>query len=135
MKPLRSAFTIIEVLISVLIISVSIIFVLKLHSSNHQEAVYISERNKLSLQDSLYLTPSVLRYHKDTKDAYTLLQNDFHIESSKSKEILKKNKRTIFIPESRQTLPSEEEEYDYAATFNQILLKDAHSSSYFRFSF
>ncbi|MDQ1325515.1 MAG: hypothetical protein QG564_639 [Campylobacterota bacterium] len=135
MKPLRSAFTIIEVLISVLIISVSIIFVLKLHSSNHQEAVYISERNKLSLQDSLYLTPSVLRYHKDTKDAYTLLQNDFHIESSKSKEILKKNKRTIFIPESRQTLPSEEEEYDYATTFNQILLKDAHSSSYFRFSF
>ncbi|DAB39900.1 MAG TPA: hypothetical protein CFH81_06680 [Sulfurovum sp. UBA12169] len=135
MKRLRSAFTLIEVLVSVLIISVSIIFVLKLHSDNHQEAVYISERNKLSLQDSLYLTPFVLRYHKDTKDAYSLLQNDFYIESSKSKEILKKNKRAIFIPESRETLPSEEEEYGYAATFNQILLKDAYSSSYFRFSF
>ena len=134
MKPLRPAFTIIEILVSVLIISVSIIFILKLHSDNHEQAVYISERNKLSLEDSLYLTPLVLRYHKDTKDAYTLLQDEFSIESSESREILKQNKRAIFIPESGQTLPSEEE-YGYAATFHQIFLKDTHSSRYFRFGF
>jgi len=65
LKILRHAFTIIEILISVIIISISIVYVLKVHSQNHAQIVYISERNKLSLQDSLFLANDVTRYHKE----------------------------------------------------------------------
>ncbi len=130
-KTLRSAFTIIEILISVIIISVSIIFVLKLHSQNHEQIVYISERNKLSLQDSLFLTDDVIRYHKDRKEAYEVLEKHFKIKESKSREILKKNARDFFIPEPINILPVDE--YGPTAIVDEIMLKDKHSSIYYHF--
>ena len=130
-KNLRSAFTIIEILISVIIISVSIIFVLKLHSQNHEQIVYISERNKLSLQDSLFLTDDVIRYHKDRKEAYEVLEKHFKIKESKSREILKKNARDFFIPEPINILPVDE--YGPTAIVDEIMLKDKHSSIYYHF--
>lgn len=130
-KTLRSAFTIIEILISVIIISVSIIFVLKLHSQNHEQIVYISERNKLSLQDSLFLTDDVIRYHKDRKEAYELLEKHFKIKESKSRELLKKNARDFFIPEPINILPVDG--YGPTAIVDEIMLKDKHSSIYYHF--
>ena len=59
MKQFRPAFTIIEILISVIIISLAIIPVLKIHTENHKQIVYISERNKRALQDSLYLSENM----------------------------------------------------------------------------
>jgi len=53
MKNSQPAFTLIEVLVSVLILSGTIVYALKIHSQNHEQIVYISERSKLSLQDSL----------------------------------------------------------------------------------
>jgi len=131
-KALRPAFTIIEILISVIIISVSIIFVLKLHSQNHEQIVYISERNKLSLQDSLFLTDDVIRYHKDRKEAYEVLEKYFKVKESKSREILKKNARDFFIPEPINILPPSDG-YGPTATVDEIMLKDKHSSIYYHF--
>ena len=105
MKKLRPAFTIIEILISVIIISFAIIFVLKVHTDNHEQIVYITERNKLSLQDSLYLNSDILKYHRDNKTAYDILEKFFKIKESESREILKKNSRDIFIPEEIEILP------------------------------
>ncbi len=130
-KTLRSAFTIIEILISVIIISVSIIFVLKLHSQNHEQIVYISERNKLSLQDSLFLTDDVIRYHKDRKEAYEVLEKHFKVKESKSRELLKKNARDFFIPEPINILPVDG--YGPTAIVDEIMLKDKHSSIYYHF--
>jgi prepilin-type N-terminal cleavage/methylation domain-containing protein len=69
----KKAFTLIEVLISVIILSVSIVYALQIHSQNREQILYISERNKLSLQDSLFVSSDALRYHKDTKEAYDIV--------------------------------------------------------------
>lgn len=132
LKRLRPAFTIIEILVSVTIISFAIIFVLKLHSDNHEQIVYISERNKLSLQDSLYLSTNILKYHQDNKTAYEILQRHFKIKALKSREILKENSRNIFIPEEIQITPPMETG-GWSALVNEVMLKDKHSSIYFHF--
>lgn len=131
MKNLRTAFTIIEILISVIIISVSIIYVLRLHSQNREQIVYISERNKLSLQDSLFLTDDVIQYHKEKKEAYEVLRKHFKIKELKSREILKKNTRDFFIPEPIKILPNEG--YGPTAVINEIMIKDKYSSAYYHF--
>ncbi len=128
---MRPAFTIIEILVSVIIISISIVYVLKVHSQNHEQIVYITERNKLSLQDSLFLTDDALRYHKEKKDAYEVLRAYFKIDDFKSREILKKSQREYFIPEVVNLTP--EEDFGPAATVEEIKLKDKYSSAYFRF--
>ncbi len=137
MKTLRPAFTIIEVLISVIILSFAIIFVLQVHTDNQEQIVYISERNKLSLQDSLYLSPDILNHHKDNKTAYDILEKFFKINELKSREILKKNRRDIFIPEEIQIIPPQDEsaqgESTPAAIVNEVMLKDKHSSIYYHF--
>lgn len=131
---LRPAFTIIEILVSVTIISFAIIFVLKVHSDNYEQVVYISERNKLSLQDSLYLSTDILNQHKERKTAYEILEKDFKIKDLKSREILKKNARDIFIPEEIEILPpSEIEMQGPTAIVNEVMLKDKHSSIYYHF--
>jgi len=128
---LRPAFTIIEILISVIIISFSIIYVLTIYKQNHEHIVYISERNKLSLQDSLFLTDNVFNYHKEKKDAYEVLQSFFKIDDTKSREILKKTHREFFIPEPINL--TSEEENGPSALVKEIKIKDKFSSSYFRF--
>ena len=132
MHPLRPAFTIIEILIAVIIISFGIIFVLQVHSDNHEQIVYISERNKHSLQDSLYLSPNILRHHKDDKTAYDILQRHFKIREDESREILKKNHRDIYIPEEIEIIPPPETPGP-TAIVNEIKLKGNHSSIYWRF--
>ncbi len=129
---LRPAFTIIEILIAVIIISFGIIFVLQVHSDNHEQIVYISERNKHSLQDSLYLAPNILRHHKDNKTAYEILERHFKIREDESREILKKNSRDIYIPEEIQIIPPPETPGP-TAIVNEIKLKGNHSSIYWRF--
>ncbi len=137
MKILRPAFTIIEVLISVIILSFAIIFVLQVHTDNQEQIVYISERNKLSLQDSLYLSPDILTYHKDNKTAYDILEKYFRIDELKSREILKANSRDIFIPEEITLMPPQNESTQGqsvpTAIVNEVMLKDKHSSIYYHF--
>jgi len=129
---LRSAFTIIEILISVIIISFSIIYVLKIHTSNHEQIVYISERNKRSLEDSLYLTLNILKHHKDTKNADDLLSKYFRIKELDSRDILKKNERSIYIPDEIRIIPPPET-HGPRATVNEVKIKGQHSSVYWHF--
>jgi len=129
---LRPAFTIIEILISVIIISYSIIYVLKIHSENHAEIVYISERNNRSLEDSLYLSTRILKYHKDTKTAYDVLGRDVRIKELDSRELLKNNEREIFIPEDIEIIPPPETPGP-TAVVNEVKLKGKHSSIYWHF--
>jgi len=132
LKKYRPAFTIIEILISVIIISFAIIFVLKIHTDNHEQIVYISERNTLSLQDSLYLDKDILKYHRDNKTAYDILEKHFKIKESESREILKKNSRDIFIPEEIEILPPTDQPGP-SALVNEVMLKNTHSSIYYHF--
>ncbi|RRS31379.1 MAG: hypothetical protein P794_04145 [Epsilonproteobacteria bacterium (ex Lamellibrachia satsuma)] len=130
MKTFRPAFTIIEILVSVIILSGSIVYVLKIHSQNHEQIVYISERNKLSLQDSLFLTDNVYKYHRERKAAYEVLQKYFKIKDLKSREILKKTSREFFIPEPVKIIPPDETG-GFSALLDEIKMKDKYSSYYF----
>ena len=132
MKNLRPGFTIIEILISVIILSLAIIPVLKIHTDNHEQIVYISERNQRSLQDSLYLSSNILQHHQDNKNAYEILERFFKIKEMESREILKKNSRDVFIPEEIRIIPIQEQGVP-SAVVNEIMLKDKHSSNYYQF--
>jgi len=132
LKNTRKAFTIIEILISVIIISFSIVYVLKIHTQNHQQIIYIAKRNKNALQDSLFLTDEITKYHKEHKNAYELLHTSFKIDALKSRALLKEKERIFFITEP-VTLMEEEEESGPSAIIQEIKLKGKYSSSYFRF--
>ena len=131
-KNMRKAFTIIEILVSVIIISFSIIYVLKIHTSNHEQIVYISERNKRALEDSLYLTTKILDHHKDKKSAYDLLERDIKIKELESRTLLKKTERDIYIPEEIQIFPPPDMPGP-VATVNEVKIKGEHSSIYWHF--
>ena len=130
-KTLRPAFTLIEILISVLILSGSIVYTLKIHSQNREQIIYISERSKLSLQDSLFVAEDTLKYHKDTKTAYDIIEKYFKVDDLKSREILKKISREYFIPETIQLMA--EGEIAPSAVVDEIKIKDKFSSFYFHF--
>jgi competence protein ComGC len=130
LNSLRPAFTIIEILISVIIISFAIILVLRVHTDNHEQIVYISERNKRSLQDTLYLDSTIFNYHQDNKTAYDVLGRLFKIREQESREILKKTSRDIFIPEEIKII-SPEEQGGPSAVVKEIMLKGQHSSNYY----
>ena len=132
MKQLRPAFTIIEILISVIILSLAIIPVLKVHTSSQEQIVYLSERNKRSLQDSLFLSSNILSHHKDNKTAYEVLEKFFKVKEQESREILKKFSRDVFIPDEMKIMPLEEQGAP-TAIVNKIMLKDKHSSIYYHF--
>lgn len=129
---LRPAFTIIELLISVVIISFAILYVLQLYTTNKKQIVYISERNKRSLEDSLYLTRNILKHHKDTKSADDILAKYFKIKELDSREILKKNERSIYIPEEIRIVPPPDRPGP-TATVNEVKLKGKHPSIYWHF--
>lgn len=129
---MREAFTIIEILVSVIIISFSIVYVLQIHTSNHEQIVYITERNKRALEDSLYLEAKILDHHKETKNAYVLLEQDIKIEELKSRTILKKIVRDIYIPEEIEILPPSDLPGP-TAVINEVKIKGKHSSNYWHF--
>lgn len=133
MKQLRPAFTIIEILISVIIITLAIIPVLKVHTDNHKQIVYISERNKRALQDSLFVSSNILQHHQDNKSAYEMLEKSFKIKERESRESLKKISRDVFIPEAINIVAAEEQGGP-SATVNTIMIKDKHSSIYYSFT-
>ena len=114
-----------------LILSGTIVYALKIHSQNHEQIVYISERSKLSLQDSLFVADDTLRYHKDTKTAYDVVERYFKVDDLESREALKKISREYFIPEPIQLIADENEAP--AAVVDEIKIKDQFSSSYFHF--
>ena len=130
MRSLRSGFTLIEILVSVVIISFSILFVLRVHTDNREYIIYLSERNKNALQDSLYLTSNILRYHKSTKTAYSIMARNIKVKKDESRQILKNNSRKIYIPDEIRIIPPPAPRRGPAALVNEINLKDKHSASY-----
>jgi prepilin-type N-terminal cleavage/methylation domain-containing protein len=132
MKQMRPAFTLIEILISVMILSISIVAVFKIYNENQDRIIYVSERNKHALEDSLFLGTEVLRYHKEKRSAYDLLQQEIKPTKDKSREILKTLERDIYIPEPLKIL-SDPEKGGLTAQAEEIKLRGTFSSSYYHF--
>ena len=122
------AFTIIEVLVSVILISIVALGAVKLQQESREIALYLSDRGKSELSNTLFLGKEAMRYHKEKKDAYSLISKSIKVSDMKSREILKNTTRSIYISDpiklSDDTLPIK---------VNEILLKGDYSSRFIHF--
>ena len=125
---MKKGFTIIEVIVSVIIISIVVLGLAKINRQNIHMAEYVSNRNKSELSNSLFLTKEALKYNKSEKDAYTLLQK-MGISKIETRQYLKKLKRKIYIDRDiklkKMVVP---------LNVTAIMLKSKYATKYYRFS-
>jgi len=126
----RKAFTLIEVLVSVLILSVSFIYILKIHSDNQHIIAYMLTQTRDSLEDSLFLPRSdILRYDKRHLDAYEIQKEHFRSLRTDDHEILKEVRRNIVLSEAK-TITEEEMTGGPRVEIRDVYLKENTSSIY-----
>ena len=123
---MRKAFTLMEIMVSVVLIAIVVLGIIKLQKENIFMAKYIAGRVQSELGNTLFLTKEAMRYDKDEKDAYTLL-GSMPIRNDQSKEILKKITRKIYISE-----PLPIGELPIPIEVRAIMLKHEYASRFYR---
>jgi len=126
---MKQAFTIIEILVSVTLISIVVLGIIKIESQNQQIAHYISGRVKSELANTLFLVPNVMKYDKEEKSAYILLPR-LHGDKDKTREFLKNTKRKIHISK-----PLPLGDLPIPVEVRAIMLKSEYSGRYYRIKF
>lgn len=131
----KKAFTLIEIIISVMIVSIVVMGILKQQSQNSDMAEYLLKQGQSTLNNGLFLTKEAKRYSNDKKSAYDLLTNEFVIKDFESRELLKKIERTINITDDLEIPVSMEEGEAPIFTFytNEILLNEDYPVRYYTF--
>jgi prepilin-type N-terminal cleavage/methylation domain-containing protein len=132
---MKKAFTLIEVIMSVIIVSIVVMGAMELQNKNREMAIYIAQRGNSELDNSLFLTKNIYKYNKDEKDAYELLRDEFNIKDDNSREILKTITKKINITEDKDIPISIEEGGEPIFTFytNEVLLKGKYPARYYNF--
>jgi len=126
---MRKAFTIIELLISVLILSTSIVFVLQIHANNHEQILYLLEREKESLADSMFVTKDIIKKDGISIDAKELQFDVLRDAKDEMSELLSTMKREVDIPEEIVIRPPGENQGP-SAIIQKINLKANYPASY-----
>jgi competence protein ComGC len=131
----KKAFTLIEVIMSVIITLIVVVGILEVQSKNSNMATYLLKRGNSELDNSLFLTKRVQTYTNDKKFAYDLLIDEFSIKDLESREILKKIEKQINITDWIEIPISMEDGGPVLFTFytNEILLKSKYSARYYTF--
>ncbi len=131
----KEGFTLIEVLMAVIIVTIVVMGAMELQGKNQDMAEYIGKRGKSELSNSLFLTTKTYRYDKDEKDAYELLREEFDIKDDESREALKHIIKHINITEEEEMPVSIEENGPPLFTFytNEVLLKGDYPARYYNF--
>ncbi|ADV45327.1 prepilin-type N-terminal cleavage/methylation domain-containing protein [Nitratifractor salsuginis] len=122
----KKAFTLIEVLVSVVLISIVVLGIMRIRQQNIAAVEYLEGRMKSELANTLFLDRGSLKYRGEKKDALTLL-NHLGIKKSKTREILRKEERTIWAGD-----PLPIEEVPLPITLRAISLKNRYSARYYR---
>ncbi len=123
---MRKAFTLMEIMVSVVLIAIVVLGIIKIQKENIFMAKYIAGRVQSELSNTLFLSKTAMRYNKDEKDAYTLLSH-MRIRNDKSKEILKKITRKIYITE-----PLPIGELPIPIELRAVMLKSEYSARFYR---
>ncbi len=123
---MRRGFTIIEIIISVVIIAMATLTLAKISKQNSTMVDYVTNRLKNELSNTLFLHPDAFNYDKSRKDAYTILHS-MGIRNDKTKAYLKKLKRKIYtqedIPIKKMIIP---------VRLNAIMLQSSFSTRFYR---
>ena len=122
---MRRAFTLIEVMVSVVLISIVVMGIIKIQKDSIFMAKYIAGRVQAELSNTLFLTQSAMRYDKSEKDAYTVLEY-MHIKKTESRELLREIKRTINISD-----PIPLGELPIPIELKAIMLKNKYSGRFY----
>ena len=131
----KKAFTLIEVIMSVVIVGLIVMGILQQQSQNSDMAEYLLKRGNSALDNGLFLTQKVQRYTNDTKSAYDLLIDEFSIRDLESRDILRKIEKKINITEDLEIPISMEEGQAPMFIFytNEVLLNGAYPARYYTF--
>ena len=95
----KKAFTLIEVIMSVIIVSIVVMCAMQVQEQNSDMATYLLKRGNSELDNSVFLTEKVNRYSKDKKNAYDLIADEFSITDLEARDILKSIEKKINITE------------------------------------
>ena len=126
---MRKAFTLMEIMVSVVLISIVVLGIVKLQQKNIYMAEYIAGRVQTELSNTLFLGKSAMRYDKDEKDAYTLLSH-MRVKKTQSREILKNITRKIHISD-----PIDMGELPIPLELRAIMLKSKYSGRFYRIKY
>lgn len=142
-QKMKKAFTLIEILVSVMIVSFIVASAMSLFSKNQEMAVYIKKRASSELDNSLFVTTQGQKYNKDEKNAYDILADEFVIDEMESRDVLKKISKKINVTPARTislgSIASKEDDEQSsnppAVTFkvNEIRLNGIYPARYFQF--
>jgi len=132
---IKKAFTLIEVIMSVIIVSIVVMGALQLQEQNSDMASYLLKRGNAELDNALFLTNRVQRYDKSKKNAYEILVDDFQIKDDESRNILKKIEKKINITDAEPIPVGATEDSPPLFTFysNEITLNGKYPARYYTF--
>ena len=119
-----------EILISVMIITIVGFSLLKLYSQNRSYTLYIDKRPLLSFNSTLYNFIPLQKYNKSKKSAYDLLYSDFKIKNDEFRQYLKGVKREIKTKEAVVVFKDEKEGIEIFA--KEYSVKKGVANSFFR---
>ena len=119
-----------EILISVMIITVVAFSLLKIFSQNRAFAIYIDKRPLISFSSTLYSFIDLSKYNKSEKNVYDLIYQDFDIKNDEVRKYLKDSKRVIEVDEEQ--LIFEDEEMGMGIFSTRYGLKGSVTSFFFR---
>ena len=131
----KKAFTLIEVIMSVIIVSIVVMGAMQVQEQNSDMATYLLKRGNSELDNALFLTEKVQRYSKDKKSAYDMLVDEFSIKDSESRDILKKIEKQINTTEANPIPIGATEDAPPMFVFysSEILLNGNYPARYYTF--
>ncbi len=132
---IKRAFTLIEVLVSVIIVFIVVVGAMQISKQNKDMANYLLKRGSSEIDNSLFLTKKVKYYSSEKKNAYDLLVDEFSIKDFESRDLLKKVEKKINITEA---LPvpvggGEDDSPQFVFYTNEILLNGDYPARYYTF--
>lgn len=130
----KRAFTLIEVLVSVIIVFIVVVGAMQISKQNKDMATYLLKRGSSEIDNSLFLTKKVQRYSNDKKNAYDLLVDEFSIKDFESRDLLKKVEKKINITEALPVpVGGEGDTPQFIFYTNEILLNGDYPARYYTF--
>ncbi len=129
---MRKAFTIIEIFVSVMIISVVILGIAKIENSNISMARYISYRSANEFENTLFLPLAKKADIKNKQiDAYTAISTISKLKNDTIKETLKNIDRNVTVSDP---IDIKEEELPIQIDLRTVMIKGNSPSRYYSIS-